>query len=128
MNVFSKKIKKIISALNLMFSRAAQTVLAGRVFETVDDDKREGAIRKSLFYPKTFFCHSPSNPNEMSHLRRDNELGFKPVSRLRHCCFQVKLKLNCDTPFTHAENACVFRATTAKPRLVTKVKTQRIAF
>ena len=38
------------------------------------------------------------------------------------------LKLSCNTTFTHAENACVVRASWAKPRLVTKVKTQRIAF
>ncbi len=35
------------------------------------------------------------------------------------------LKARCDTPFQHASTACVFRASWAKPRLIsiTKVKT-----
>ena len=66
------------------------------------------AMWKLLAYRWSFCDHSPdSYEKEMSCL---------------------KLKLSCDMPFTHAENACVFRDSWAKPRLVTMVKTQRIAF
>ena len=40
----------------------------------------------------------------------------------------LAVKLSCNTPFTHAESACVFRGSWAKPRIVTKVKMQSIVF
>ena len=40
----------------------------------------------------------------------------------------IALKPSCDTPFTRAENACLVNASSAKPRLVTMVKTQCISF
>ena len=53
-----------------------------------------------------------------------------PNVTLQQYVFQQNesFKPSCDTPFMHTENACIVRASWAKTRLVTKVKTQCIAF
>ena len=61
--------------------------------------------------------------NCMTVIYLDMWIGF-----ICHCVEEISVKLSCYTLFTHAENACIFRASWAKPRLVTKVKMQNIAF
>jgi hypothetical protein len=63
-------------------------------------------------------------------------MGSYAFASCNYSCFCIELgkedhlaKLNCNTLFTHAGNACIFRASLAKPRLfsITKVKTHRNA-
>jgi hypothetical protein len=69
---------------------------------------------------------APFSTSQFLNLAREQKSLATPAIEERPW---YKLKLSCDIPFTHAENACVFRASWAKPRLfsITKVKMHRNA-